>query len=497
MCGCWPQKEANFIWEKGTIMTPEYDLNCPGLQKLTPAWQQTLAKQKTTSDRVKFLSHYDALTTLPNRRFFRNILEKALKNAQCNGHALAVVFFSLDPYSRINETLGPAISDRLVRCVAKRLKVTMGGSDAVGYWGSDTFALLLEGVGDRAQVVEIVNGIKQRMERRFFSQKQEFFLTSSIGIGLFPWHGPTVEVLLKNAGAALFEAQECGGNGYRFYAPDLNARSLKRFAVENRLNRGLQGRQFTLDYQPQVDTKNWRTTGAEALLRWKHPQLGLIPPTEFIPIAEKSGLIVAIGEWVLRAACLQLKKWHATGYPNLNLAINVSARQFQDADSVDTILEILKETGIAPECLELELTESSLLTNAEQAIKSFGKLKDNGVRLAIDDFGTGFSSLAYLRRLPLDTLKIAESFVHDASNPDGAALISSIVTLAQKLRLRVIAEGVETEEQKCFLQELGCDHMQGYLFGRPLPREEFKRFLACPDYQFEERKAFVQERVAS
>lgn len=478
-------------------MTREYEPRTSGLGKSFGARQQTAAKQKTASDRLRYLSHYDALTTLPNRAFFRNKLGKALRSAAEHNHTVAVLFLALDPYSRIHETLGPAMGDRLVRCVAKRLKEITGRNNTVGYWGSDQFVLLLECPGDESQVVKIVQDIKKRVERRFFSFKQEFFLTSTIGIGLYPLHGLTVEALLKNAGAALFEAQECGGNDYRFYTADLNARSLKRFALENRLSRGLRKRQFTLQYQPQVHTTTWQITGAEALIRWEHPELGSISPAEFIPFAEKSGLIVPIGEWVFRAACLELKQWHANGFSKLNLAINISARQFHEPGSVNTIVEIIKDTGLDPECLELELTEGSLMTHADHVIESMGKLKDVGVKLAIDDFGTGFSSLGYLRRLPLDTLKIDKSFVRDTSNVDGAALVESIVALAHWLRLRVVAEGVETQEQLRFLRRLGCDHMQGYLFSRPLPGEQFKKLLACPDYQFEERSRFIQARAAS
>jgi diguanylate cyclase (GGDEF)-like protein len=478
-------------------MTREYEPRTPGLRKASRARQQTTAKEKTTSDRLRYLTHYDALTTLPNRAFFRNKLGKALRIAAEQDHTVAVLFLSLDPYPRINETLGPSMADRLVRCVAKRLNELMAGKDAVGYWGDDKFVFLLEGPGDESQLVKIVQSIKKRIERRFFSFKQEFFLTSSIGIGLFPLHGSTVETLLKNAGAALFEAQECGGNCYRFYTADLNARSLKRFTLENRLGQGLQRRQFTLHYQPQVDTASLQITGAEALIRWEHPELGQIPPADFIPIAEKNGLIISIGEWVLRTTCLQLKKWHANGFPRLNLAINVSGRQFQDSASVDTMVAILQETGVDPECLEMELTESSLMTNAEQVIKSLGKLKDIGVKLAIDDFGTGFSSLEYLRRLPLDTLKIDRSFVQDISNPDGAALVSSIVDLAHWLRLRVVAEGVETREQLRFLQRVGCDNMQGYLFSRPLPGEQFRMLLGYPDYQLHEEEDSTPALAAS
>lgn len=467
-----------------------------GLLKAIRAGQKANAKQKKTTDKLRFLSRYDALTALPNRAFFRSKLGKGLRAAQASDHFLAVLFLSLDPYSKIVETLGPAMGDRLVRCVARRLKEVVGKNDAVGYWGSGEFVLLLEQADDEAQVAKIVAGLKKKIERRFFSFKQEFYLTSSIGIALYPLHGLTAETLLKNAGAALFEARECGGNGYRFYSADLNVRSLKRFALENRLGRGLQRREFGLHYQPIVDTGTWQITGAEALIRWDHPALGSIPPADFIPFAEKSGLIVPIGEWVLRSACLQLKKWHTTGFRNLTLAINVSARQFQEPASAEMIVRILEETRLDPSCLELELTESLLMANAEHVIKSLGKLKDIGVKLAIDDFGTGFSSLEYLRRLPLDILKIDQSFVRDASN-HGTALISSIISLADKLRLRVIAEGVETKEQLTFLRRLGCDNMQGYFFARPLPGDEFQGILAGSDYQVRHQENHARRLAAS
>ena len=288
-------------------MSRQHEPRSPGLRKTSGARQQTPAKQKATSDRLRYLSHYDALTTLPNRAFFRNKLGKALKTATEHDQTVAVLFLSLDPYPRINATLGPAMGDRLVRCVARRIKDLVIENLGVGYWGSDKFVFLLERPGDESQVVKIVQGIKKRIERRFFSFKQEFFLTSSIGIGLFPSHGSTVETLLKNAGARSYLRRNWLYIG--FYA-DLNARSLKRFTLENRLGRGLQRRQFTLHYQPQVDTGSWQITGAEALIRWEHPELGPIPPADFIPFAEKSGLIIPIGQWVLRATCRQLKKWH-------------------------------------------------------------------------------------------------------------------------------------------------------------------------------------------
>ena len=370
----------------------------------------------------------------------------------------------------------------------------MGTTNAVGYWGSGEFVLLLEYAGEEAQVVEIVQSIKKKIERRFLSFGQEFSLTSSAGIGLYPAHGTNVETLLRNAAAAQYQARESGENSYRFYTADMNIRSLKRFTLENGLARAVRRKEFTLHYQPQIHTGSWQITGAEALIRWNHPDLGQVPPAEFIPVAEKSGLIVPIGEWVLRTACLQLKKWHAAGFKKLNLAINVSARQFLPQAPAEMIATVLEETGLNPACLELELTESSLLADADHVVKSLGKLKDLGVKLAIDDFGTGFSSLEYLSRLPLDILKIDQSFVRDASSRDGAALLSSIINLAHKLRLRVVAEGVETKEQVTFLRRLGCDEMQGYLFSRPLPSEQFKRLLVSHDRRFEEAEGFARVR---
>ncbi|MFN2492438.1 MAG: putative bifunctional diguanylate cyclase/phosphodiesterase [Pyrinomonadaceae bacterium] len=457
-----------------------------GLLKEPDAEEQSAAKRKRATDRLRYLSHYDALTTLPNRSFFRRQLEKALSHAQHYNHTFAVLFLSLDPYERINETLGPAMSDRLVRCVAKRLKNIVTHTDALGYWGNDEFVLILDHPADKAHVSQIVQILKKGIERRLFSYKQEFFLTSSIGIALYPSNGCSVETLLKCAAAALLQVKEGGGNGYQFYAAEMNARSLKRFTLENSLCRGLPRKEFTLHYQPQVHTSSRVIVGAEALIRWDHPQLGAIPPSDFIPLAEKSGLIVPIGEWVLRAACLQLKKWQATGFPKLKLAINVSARQLQEQAPADTIVQILEETRLSPGCLELELTESSLMANSQHVVKTLVRLKEIGVKLAIDDFGTGFSSLEYLRRLPLDILKIDRSFVRDSSNVDGAALVSSIITLAHKLRLRVVAEGVETDRQWTFLQRLGCEYMQGYLFGKPLPGEQFKQILARADHKFAE-----------
>ncbi|MBC8030603.1 MAG: bifunctional diguanylate cyclase/phosphodiesterase [Pyrinomonadaceae bacterium] len=465
--------------------------NAPGVRP------QTKSERQRTTQKLRYLSHYDALTNLPNRASVRSRLRKALKHAECLSARLAVVFLSLDPYQRINETLGPAMGDRLVRCVAKRLKETIGANHVVGYWGSGEFVLLLEYSGEESDVLEIAQAIKKRIERRFFSFGQEFFLTSSIGIAVCPSQATAVEALLRNAAAAHRQAKECGGNGCRFYTVDMNVRSLERFTLENSLGRGLRRREFSLHYQPEVDAVSRQITGAEALIRWDHPKLGQVQPGDFIPLAEKNGTIVPIGEWVLRAACRQLKKWHVDGFKKLNLAINVSARQFQERAPADVIVKILAENRLDPTRVELELTESLLIADSDHVVQSLGKLKDIGVKLALDDFGTGFSSLEYLCRLPLDILKIDRSFVRAASSRDGAALLSSIINLAHKLGLRVVAEGVETREQSTLLQGLGCDSLQGFLFSPPLPGEQFKRLLLYPNCRFEEVEEFAHPSASS
>ena len=453
-------------------------------------------ERKRTTQKLKFLSNYDALTTLPNRVFLRNKLAKAIKAAQQANREVAVLFISLDPYQRINETLGPAMGDRLVRCVAKRLRDSLGTKHTIGYWGNAEFVLLLEYQGEESEVLEVVQKVKNVIQRRFLSFGQEFFLTSSVGIALYPTQGVTVESLLRNASAAQFQAKQFGENGCLFYEADMNVRSLRQFTLENSLGRGIQRQEFSLHYQPQWHTGSWQITGAEALIRWQHPELGEVSPDDFIPLAEKSGLIIPIGEWALRESCVQLRKWQARGFKSLKLAINVSGRQFREQRQADTLIRILAETGLDPRCIELELTESSLLANTDRVVESLLKLKAAGVKLAIDDFGTGFSSLEYLSRLPLDTLKIDKSFVKDASE-DGIALLSSIINMARKLRLRVVAEGVETREQLTLLKRFGCNSMQGFLFSRPLPGEQFTRVMDASAYSFESARNFGHGRNAS
>jgi EAL domain-containing protein (putative c-di-GMP-specific phosphodiesterase class I) len=360
----------------------------------------------------------------------------------------------------------------------------VGRTGFVEYWGGDEFAILLCDVREIAAVTAAVKSIQERLERRLFSKEYEFYLTSNAGITIYPTHGPDVETLMGNAEAALSSSKSAGGRTRCFYSQDMNARELRQLNLENQLLRALRKNEFTIHYQPLVDTSTWRLLGAEALIRWQHPQLGLIPPSEFVPLAEDSGLIAPIGEWVLMTACSQLKHWHDQGFQDLHLSVNVSARQFHDLNPANTVFRILDELVIDPGCLELELTESSVMSDDPRVLHSLSQLKTIGVRLSIDDFGTGFSSLDHLRSLPLDTIKIDKSFVRNASvRPGDAALVSSVIALAHRLNLTVIAEGVETIEQLKFLTNLGCDGVQGFFFSRPLPSEVFRAFLVSQSYE--------------
>lgn len=437
--------------------------------------------------RAEEAAYYDTLTGLPNRMLFQERLPHALALAERSEQRLAVILLDLDRFKTINETLGHAVGDRLLHDVAERLTGCVRRSDTVARFAGDEFALLLmqitrtEDVARIAQrtedAVEVAQSILRVLEPPFVSGQHELYLTASIGIGLYPDDGGDSQTLLKNAGSALYRAKEQGGNNYQFYTADMNAKALKRLALENSLRHALERDEFALHYQPQVDISSGQIVGMEALLRWQHPELGLVCPSDFIPLAEDTGLIVPIGEWVLHTACAQNKKWHEEGWPSMRISVNLSARQFEQLQLVEIITEALSETGLAPEQLELELTESAIMKNTETAIETLHRIKKTGVRIAIDDFGTGYSSLSYLKQLPIDVLKIDRSFVCESTTaPDDAAIVMAIIGLAHTLNLKVIAEGVETEEQLAFLRLLKCDEIQGYLCSRPLAAASFKKF---------------------
>jgi diguanylate cyclase (GGDEF)-like protein len=438
-----------------------------------------LVRQRTAE--LNHLAYHDALTDLPNRILFEDRLTQALILAERNRQTLGVLFLSLDRFKKVHETLGHAIGDRLLQKVAERLRSSAHKGETVARFEGDEFALLLTQIGgtEGEHVIEVIFQITESLELPFTIDEHELFITASIGISLYPDDGTDASTLFKNADAALYRAKEQGGNNYQFYTADMNAKAVKRLTLENSLRRALERNEFEVYYQPVLDVNTKKIVGMEALLRWHHPDLGLVQPVEFIPLAEDTGMIVPIGEWVLRTACAQSKSWQDAGFAPLALAVNLSARQFQQQNLAEVVARILQETGFDAHNLELELTESSIMKNAEYAVKALGELKAMGVKLAIDDFGTGYSSLGYLKRLPIDTLKIDRSFVCDVTtDSDDAALVMAIITLAHNLRLKVIAEGVDSEEQLSFLHLLRCDEWQGYLFSKPLPVEAFEGLLS-------------------
>ena len=437
---------------------------------------EQLLEERTAE--VDFLAYYDTITQLPNRALFEDRLAQAIAMAKSSGQMLGVLFISLDQFKKVNDTLGHGPGDILLREFAERLKSCIAQTDTIARFGSDEFALLRTQIEGPDDVIETIGSLSQVLKFGFELNGQELFATASVGISLFPLDGDDGQTLLKNAGAALYKAKRSGGANYQFYTADIHDRASRRLSLETTLRRALQNQEFLLHYQPKVSVDSLEITGVEALVRWHHPQLGLISPAEFIPLAEDTGLIIPIGQWVLKEACLQNKRWQNQGFARMRMAVNISARQLQDQTFADTVIRTLRETDLEPEYLELELTESSIMQNVELAANVLSRLKAMGIYCSIDDFGTGFSSLASLKRLPINALKIDKSFVSEApSEPDDAALVLAIITLAHNLRLKVIAEGVETEEQLRLLHLLRCDEIQGGLFSKPLPADALESLL--------------------
>jgi diguanylate cyclase (GGDEF)-like protein len=438
---------------------------------------ESLLRQRTAE--VDRLAFYDTLTDLPNRTLFEDRVTQALTVGQRAKQTLAVLFVSLDQLKKVNDTLGHALGDRLLKKVASRLRLCVTESDTVGRFGGEEFGILLSADKQATDVLEIIAAIRESLKPSFDLDGQWLFGTVSIGVSFFPMDAVDTQGLLKNAGAALYRAKAAGGDNYQFYTPDMNAIASKRLALETSLRQAIDKGELLLHYQPRLVVDSLEINGFEALVRWRHPKLGIVSPADFIPLAEETGLILPIGEWVLREACRQNKQWQNQGFAPMRVGVNISALQLQRQDLAETVVRILEETGSAPQSLELELTESSIMSNAGTTIDVLTRLQNMGVMISIDDFGTGFSSLSYLKRLPIDTLKIDQSFIRDlTTNQDDAALVMAIITLAHNLRLRVVAEGVETEEQWRFLHLLRCDEIQGFVFSKPLPPDDLERLLA-------------------
>lgn len=432
---------------------------------------EELLQQRTAE--VDWLAYYDTVTQLPNRALFEDRLTQACSVAKSSGQSLGVLFISLDQFKKVNDSLGHAPGDSLLREFAERLKSCISKSDTVARFGNDEFALLQTQIDGTNDVIETIGSLSQVLKFSFDLPGHELYATASVGVSMFPIDGEDCHTLLKNAGAALYKAKKSGGANYQFFTADMHELATRRLALETQLRRAIQNEEFLIHYQPRVSVDSLAITGVEALVRWQHPQFGLVSPSEFIPLAEDTGLILPIGEWVLRQACEQNRRWQDQGFAPIQVAVNISGRQFHDRDLSQTVIRILNESGLAPHHLELELTESSIMQNEEFAANVLTRWRNMGINITIDDFGTGVSSLASLKRLPIGALKIDQSFVRDTSiDPDDAAIVLAIITLAHNLRLRVVAEGVETEEQLRFLQLMRCDEIQGYFFSKPLPAEK-------------------------
>jgi len=437
---------------------------------------QDITERKRASEELDYLVHHDALTLLPNRRQLNDRMNHALARAERSGSQLALLHLDLDRFKMINDSLGLECGDQVLMEIGGRLNSMIRTSDTLARLGGDEFVVLLEELYEVKKAAVVAQKILAEIAAPLSAGGQTLVLTASLGISLYPSDGGTLEDLLKNAEKAMYQAKEEGRNTYRFYTAEMNARSRELLLLEGGLRQALEQKEFLLYYQPQFDLQSGELVGSEALLRWQHPQLGMISPLDFIPMAEETGLIVPIGNWVLNSACLQNQLWQErTGLP-LQIAVNMSARQFRHADLLQEVAAALQTSGLSPDLLELEITESILMADVEQAIEVMLQLTGQGIHFAIDDFGTGYSSLNYLRRFPIANLKIDRSFVQDVTtNPDAAAIAQSIVMLAHNLNLQVVAEGVETDEQADFLRAAGCNLVQGFLFGRPVPAAEFER----------------------
>ena len=439
-----------------------------------------ISERRQAQERLKHLAHYDGLTGLPNRSLFYQTLAQAVELAQEKSWRIVVLFIALDRFKSINDTLGAALGDELLRQFSNRLVECVRLRDTVGRLGNDEFALILTMSRNQQEAVAVANQVREALRAPFDLRGHAATLTASIGIAMYPDDATDPETLIKYANTAMGGAKQAGRDGYRFFTAGMNVQVLARLDLELALRHALEHEQFILYYQPKVDLRTGRISGVEALLRWRRPGYGLVAPAEFVPVLEDTGLIVRVGSWVIQAACRQIAEWRDSEVGPVRVAVNVSSRQFAEGDLEGEVTRALAQYGVAPELLELELTETALMSNAERTIVVLGKLKKIGVKVAIDDFGTGYSSLAYLQRFPIDKLKIDIAFVRNiTSNPNDAAIALAIVSMAHSLKLSVVAEGVESRPQLEYLRRNRCDEIQGFYFSRALPALELGQMIAA------------------
>jgi diguanylate cyclase (GGDEF)-like protein/PAS domain S-box-containing protein len=451
---------------------------------------RNITERKQAEEKIIHMAYYDTLTDLPNRYLLKDRLTQALMSAKQYKRLVAILFLDLDNFKRVNDIFGHETGDQLLQSIADRVMKFVRKTDTiarlsedekqntVARLGGDEFTILLSEIKHIQDAAKVARRVLDLFSQPFKVRDQELLITASIGISVYPDNGDNVDTLLKNADAAMYHAKEQGRNNFQFYTDSMNTAIIERFVLENKLRKALDSKEFELYYQPQLDTRNGIIFGVEALIRWMHPDRGLLSPDTFIPLAEETGLIVPIGEWVLRNACEQNKSWQIAGFESMQITVNISGIQFKQTNFVDTVTEALNDTGLNPRYLTLELTEHIIMQTTEHTINTLKALKAMGVQISIDDFGTGYSSLNYLKRFPIDILKIDRSFVRDiAVSPDDKAIITAIIAMAHSLDLRVIAEGVETAEQLSFLHKHEIDGMQGYLLSTPLPTDSLTQFF--------------------
>ena len=464
------RKDGSLYYEEKSITPLKNDR---GVVEHYISTGKDITEQMQTRERLHHLSQHDLLTGLPNRLLFNDRLEQAIPRARRSEHVLAVLLIDMDRFKNINETLGFDCGDHMLQAIGERLLTSTRDGDTVARLGDDEFAIILEDVKYQEDVSKIVEKIIHSLSKAYYIDDHELFITSSIGISLYPNDGDHPQLLIQNADVAIHHAKESGSNKYRYYEAKMNEQSLYRLNLESSLRKALEREEFFLLYQPQIDLVTHEITGFEALLRWAHPELGIVSPVEFIPLLEETGMIKEVGRWILRKACQTCKSWHDKDFGNVSIAVNLSPVQFEDSPIAEIVSNVLNETKLDANYLELELTESTIMRNPENTAVTLTKLSNMGIALAIDDFGTGYSSLSYLQKFPLNTLKVDRSFVSDITEDEGdASIVSAIISMAHSLGLTVVAEGVETTEQLSLLQEKKCEYVQGFLFSKPITEFE-------------------------
>jgi diguanylate cyclase (GGDEF)-like protein len=471
-------------WQADIVENEKLNLRTAELAALNQQLDESGRQYQLAAERTEFLAYNDSLTKLPNRSMFSRLLNQAISVARRDCSQLAVLFVDLDRFKNVNDTLGHEAGDTLLKEMAQRLSSCLRESDCVARLGGDEFVLMAPCLNETDQLLPLAHKILAAVARPFALHGHEFHVTASIGISVFPSDGDDERVLMKNADIAMYQAKEDGKNTFAFYSAELNTHSVERLAFESSLLRALEDRQLQVHYQPKVDCQTGYMTGVEALLRWNHPDLGPVPPSKFIPVAEENGLIVSMGRWVLATACQQHMTWRALGHPPLRVAVNLSARQFYDSGLLADVCSILAETGMDATFLELEITESMLMHDVGKASEVLGAFKKLGIRLSLDDFGTGFSSLSNLKRFPIDTIKVDRSFVRDLpANEEDRAITDAVIAMGKTLHMTVVAEGVETQGQIDFLKQHACDECQGFFFSKAVSPAAITELLASKPWE--------------